>query len=429
MRTNLPVTNNEYVLTDDDTIVSTTDLKGIITSVNRDFVRISGFTEAELIGQPHNIVRHPDMPPAAFADLWQTVQSGRPWTGIVKNRCKNGDYYWVEANVTPLHTNGQITGYMSVRNKPSRKQIEEAEALYRQLNAGGQLPRPSLFKRILDQWDSISLLGKMTGLAVFPAVVIWLLTTFGDALLGSTTANVIALLLVILVAVIALLEGRKLSAAINAVIRHMNSIAEGKINIHFSAQGESEIAGILRALRSLQIRLGYEMNETRKIAEEASRVRIALDNVSTGVMIADTDRNIIYANKSVLNLLKAAEADIRKQLPNFNASALLGANIDQFHKNPAHQAQMLATFTSQYIANIVIGGRSMRVTANPVINDKGERLGSVAEWIDRTAEVAAEREIEILVEAAVMGDFSKRIETSGKEGFFKTLGEGMNKLM
>lgn len=138
MRKNLPVTNNERSFGEDITIISTTDTKGIITYVNQEFIEISGFTEEELIGQNHNIVRHPDMPPAAFKDLWDTVKSGRSWRGIVKNRCKNGDYYWVDAYVTPVYENGQLVGYQSVRTKPTREQIKNAQRLYGRLNAGRQ---------------------------------------------------------------------------------------------------------------------------------------------------------------------------------------------------------------------------------------------------------------------------------------------------
>lgn len=102
MRTNLPITQQEYVLRDGATIVSRTDLKGKITYINDDFLEASGFTTSELIGQPHNLVRHPDMPEEAFADLWKTLQAGKPWTGLVKNRRKNGDHYWVVANATPV---------------------------------------------------------------------------------------------------------------------------------------------------------------------------------------------------------------------------------------------------------------------------------------------------------------------------------------
>jgi methyl-accepting chemotaxis protein len=93
MQINMPVTNVEYTLLDSDSIVSKTDLKGIITYINEDFLRISGFTQEELIGTQHSIVRHPDMPPEAFEDMWKSLKADRPWTGLVKNRCKNGNFY------------------------------------------------------------------------------------------------------------------------------------------------------------------------------------------------------------------------------------------------------------------------------------------------------------------------------------------------
>ncbi len=167
----------------------------------------------------------------------------------------------------------------------------------------------------------------------------------------------------------------------------------------------------------------------QRIANENLRIRIALDNVATNVMIADNDRNIIYLNKSVNVMLQNAEADLRKVLPSFSASGLLGQNIDQFHRNPSHQQSMLANFTSNYKTQITVGGRTFALSANPVINERGERLGSVVEWNDRTSEVAVENEIARVVESAVMGDFKTRLDTANKEGFFKTLAEGMNKLL
>ncbi|TAH64774.1 MAG: PAS domain S-box protein [Rhodopseudomonas palustris] len=136
MRKNLPVTSNEYMLDDDALIVSKTDTKGKLTYFNEQFVRASGFSEDELIGQPHNIVRHPDMPPAAFQNLWETIQAGKPWSGAVKNRRKNGDFYWVRASATPIWENGQITGYMSVRTRLSAAEREEAERVYALMNQG-----------------------------------------------------------------------------------------------------------------------------------------------------------------------------------------------------------------------------------------------------------------------------------------------------
>ncbi|QAU49317.1 methyl-accepting chemotaxis protein [Bradyrhizobium guangzhouense] len=130
MRTNLPVTATEYPLTDETLIVSKTDLKGKLTYFNDQFVEASGFTEQELAGQPHNIVRHPDMPPEAFANLWETLKAGKPWAGAVKNRRKNGDFYWVLASATPIWEGGHVVGYMSIRTKLAADQREQAERVY-----------------------------------------------------------------------------------------------------------------------------------------------------------------------------------------------------------------------------------------------------------------------------------------------------------
>lgn len=128
MKNNQPVTNIEKPYPEGEYLVSKTDLKGAITYANDTFVALSGFTREELIGQNHNLVRHPDMPPAAFADLWRTIKAGNPWKGLVKNRCKNGDYYWVHAFVVPIKKDGKVLGYMSVRSQPAREEIAAADA-------------------------------------------------------------------------------------------------------------------------------------------------------------------------------------------------------------------------------------------------------------------------------------------------------------
>lgn len=133
MRHNLPITDREVEVPQQQAIVSKTDWDGNIVYVNPAFVQISGDTAAELIGAPQNIVRHPDMPAAAFADLWRSVRAGVPWTGLVKKRCKNGDCYWVKANVTPARENGRVVGYMSVRVRPEPGEAEAAERAYRAL--------------------------------------------------------------------------------------------------------------------------------------------------------------------------------------------------------------------------------------------------------------------------------------------------------
>ena len=189
MRKNLPVTNQEVDLDPDQAIVSKTDLDGNIVYVNPYFIQVSGFTEAELIGAPQNIVRHPDMPPQAFADLWASIRAGMPWTGIVKNRCKTGDFYWVRANVTPIKENGRTVGYMSVRVRAERRHIDNASAAYAALAAGdnsveirnGQVIRRGL-QHLLARLSHVSL-----------AMRIWLSTSIVNTLLlGVCIASLFA---------------------------------------------------------------------------------------------------------------------------------------------------------------------------------------------------------------------------------------------
>ncbi|WP_374509477.1 methyl-accepting chemotaxis protein [Niveibacterium sp.] len=136
MRSNLPITQVETILPDGVFIYSRTDLKGRITEANRAFAEISGYEPEAMLGEPHNLIRHPDMPPAAFADMWQNLKAGRPWKGVVKNRRSDGGFYWVVANVSPVREQGQIVGYQSVRTRPSKAQIAAAETAYRRLREG-----------------------------------------------------------------------------------------------------------------------------------------------------------------------------------------------------------------------------------------------------------------------------------------------------
>ena len=167
----------------------------------------------------------------------------------------------------------------------------------------------------------------------------------------------------------------------------------------------------------------------QKLAAENTRIRNALDNVTTNVMIADNDRNIIYMNKSVTAMLTNAEADVRKVLPNFSVSTILGSNMDQFHRNPAHQRSLLAAFTSTHRAEIQVGVRTFTLVANPILTEKNERVGSVVEWRDRTDEVIAEKDINAMVEAAVDGELSTRISLTGKVGFNHDLAANINNML
>ena len=182
MRNNGPVTGREVRLASGDELVSSTNTRGDIQFCNETFCRIAGFSHDQLVNQPHNIIRHPDMPSAAFGMLWTAVKSGKPWMGIVKNRCKNGDHYWVDAYVTPLRQNGQIHGYESVRVKADESIIKRAEAVYSRINQG-KSPY-SLAEKIWGTWSHSLLI----------AVASYLLSAGGLALAGEFSSTLAALL-------------------------------------------------------------------------------------------------------------------------------------------------------------------------------------------------------------------------------------------
>ncbi|MEB0140738.1 MULTISPECIES: methyl-accepting chemotaxis protein [unclassified Undibacterium] len=192
---------------------------------------------------------------------------------------------------------------------------------------------------------------------------------------------------------------------------------------------DNDLTSIAANLQSMVGNLKMRMEETASVARESLRIKIALDNCATNVMIADVDRNIIYMNKSIVDMLSAAESDIRKALPGFSVAKLLGGNIDQFHKNPAHQKHLLGTFVSNHRAQITVGVRTFSLSANPVLTEQGERLGSVVEWVDRTEEVAIEHEVSDVVEQAVAGNFTIRLNEQGRTGFFGKLSQDINRLM
>lgn len=191
MRENLPVTGTEYPLNEGEDLISSTDLKGRIRNANDAFVRVSGFDWDELRGSAHNIVRHPDMPEAAYADMWATLQSDRAWMGIVKNRRKNGDHYWVDAFVTPVYENGQKVGFESVRRVPSRQHVERAEKVYAAMKRGRQFRRhvwDSLLFRLLGVWGGSFVLALGVLLAPWGAMAQGTALALVFALGGGATA-------------------------------------------------------------------------------------------------------------------------------------------------------------------------------------------------------------------------------------------------
>ena len=453
------ITNVEYPLSDIDLQVTKTDLNGVITYANSDFEKASGYSSEEIIGKSHSIIHHPDMPSEVFADLWQTLKEGRTWIGVIKNLRKDGCYFWTLINVTPDYENGKLIGYLASRRKATRAEIDFFEPAYKTLKQGTDkhltikncfLYRHNWRNRLLIYMRftikqrivvmislftiimlSISGIGLFEMNELMKSQVDMFPEDYSNIYLKFDHTVKTILLLLVFGFSLSVLLGVRLYKLISVPLREVSHSMRhcDHRDIRIKGGTVTEISEILDAFKTHQIRDRFFTAEAKRAADNNLRVKIGLDSVSTGVMVADQNRNIIYYNKAVENLLRRAESDIRKELPNFNVSNLMGANIDVFHKNPEHQKKILGELKQRITAKINIGGRSLVVIANPVIDEHGHHLGSTAEWHDRTDEVVIETQVSEVVESIAHGDFSKRIDEAGKEDFVLRVSQGINQLV
>jgi aerotaxis receptor len=272
MRINLPVTQRDHPMADGETLVSTTDLRSIITYCNPAFVRMSGFSQEELIGQPHNIVRHPDMPEEAYRDMWATIRAGRTWAACVKNRRKDGDHYWVMANVTPVVRNGSTVGYMSVRTRPTPEQVRAADALYarmRQEKASGRvLTRLERGEPVTDSLVGrvaramrMGLRGRLYLATIVPAALAVPLAELQLDTLGTLVAAG---------AVLGIAAGwatwlqRTLRAPLQQATEMAGRIAAGDLTQVVTIDRNDEIGDLMRAVNQLNVNLQAVVGDVRR---------------------------------------------------------------------------------------------------------------------------------------------------------------------
>lgn len=438
MRVNLPVTDEEFVLRDGAVIVSNTDPKGRITYVNPDFLEASGFTEAELLGKAHNIVRHPDMPEEAFADLWATLEAGKPWTGVVKNRRKNGGFYWVLANVTAIRKDGVVTGFMSVRTRPSRELVAACDAIYRRFrekNARGLAIRDGKVVKA-GKWREYLVLGRqslttqmaLAGVLLGLPGIVLLTSRLQSATTLSTTACCLLVGSVVAGAATLVASTRRISRTLNSSSVKIGQMTEGDFNEIFEFDGDDEVARVQRSLQSLRTKIGFELTDSQRRAADATRIRVALDHVGMSVLVSDTDGTVIYLNDAAKKMLANQSSEIRKEITDFEPSAVLGSRFD-VPRHCAGQRHSANAGSSGHATDVALGDARLRIVSSPVTAADGQSLGTVSQWIDRTEEVHTEEEIQSVVNAANSGDLSRRVRSDGKSGFFATLATGINSML
>ena len=327
MRKNLPVTGREYPVPADQTLVSVTDLKGRIVHCNPTFVAVSGYTRDELLGQAHNLVRHPDMPAEAFRDMWATLQLGRPWSALVKNRRKNGDHYWVRANATPMRQGDQVLGYLSVRTVPGREEIAQAEALYAQMReeaeAGrlrtglrhGRLVRLGTLGRVV---QAIAALPSFIGPVGALSLALMLATGVAATWLSPTVWVPSSLALF---AVVHWASRRLQEAPMRQVLGDVLHLAAGDL-AHTPRSGGQGMAGELQlALTQMAVNLRTVISDART---EVENVRGAVAEIASG------NRDLSARTESQAASLEETAAsmeEIHSTVKQSAASAVQGAQL------------------------------------------------------------------------------------------------------
>jgi aerotaxis receptor len=326
MRNNLPVSQQAYAFPPDQTLVSVTDLKGRITYCNSAFISVSGYASAELLGQPHNLLRHPDMPEEAFRDMWATIQSKRPWTGLVKNRRKDGDHYWVHANATPMLDGEQITGYLSVRTAPTAQAVAGAEALYAQMQADAAAGRScyvlhhgKLLRTGLGGWlQRLVNPGVLTRLALLQLLL-------GSALLALVLLGLPpAGLALALLGCAALTLAATWSMAVQPLahlVNDANHLASGDLAHTVEVGGHGFIGQLQQALNQMSVNLRTVVSDVR---HEIDELNISVREIADGNedMSARTE-----SQASSLEQTAASMEEINSTVQSSAASAARGHEL------------------------------------------------------------------------------------------------------
>jgi methyl-accepting chemotaxis protein len=252
------------------------------------------------------------------------------------------------------------------------------------------------------------------------------LAAISSLIVGTATVGLLA---VIALAIMAVIFARSLTRPVANAVQIAQNIAEGELRNELPKASADEIGELIGALGSMQDNLRSRIEADREALAVNGRIRQALDNVSGCVMIADNSNNVIYVNDAMQELFSSLESNIRATLPSFSAAAVVGSGTDGLHPRGAAWQSQLSDLQGEHSEEIVLGSHTLKLVANPVNSREGERLGTVIEWTDRTAELSIEDEVQAVVNSALDGDLSQRISLDGKTGFFERLSSGVNQLV
>lgn len=429
MRNNQPITNEEYVIPKGLTLVSKTDLQGNIIEVNDAFEIASGFSRDQLIGSPHNMVRHPDVPEAVFKDMWTSLKTRATWSQVVKNRRADGGYYWVRANASPVFKDGKTVGYISFRTEVSEAEKAATSQAYKDIADGRlKIKYGKIYSGV--NWSELNLFGKLAPqwqasiLTLLFAVIPFVLIGIDD---GLNPGLIAALSLAMIVP--SYLFGLKTLKAQRSVRKALRKVAANE-PINMSCTRPKHFDGkLISAAISTSISARHTIEESNARNDEAAKLQTAIDQVSSNIMIADANLNITYMNDKMIAFMKEAEPTLKSLLPHFDANDLIGQNIDIFHKDPSHQRAMLSKATKPFLAKLTLGSSHLEINVIPVYNRAGIRTATLAEWRDLTQEVQLLKQVKSSVEATKSGLLNRRIDLSQVTGTAKELSSAMNEML
>jgi methyl-accepting chemotaxis protein len=386
-------------------------LDGTILNANQNFLNVVGYALEEIRGRHHSMfVEAGQRDSAGYRAFWDKLGRGEYDAGIYKRVAKSGKEVWIQASYNPIiDMSGKPFKVVKYATDVTAERLRTAD-FEGQLNAVGKAQAVIEFNL-----DGTILTANENFLKV----------------MGYTMDE---------------LRGKHHSLFVDSEQRNSSEYRAFWEKLGRGEYDTGQYKRIAKTGNEVWIQASYnpildmngrpfkvvkyatDITEQRRQNEMNAAFKSALDNLQSNVMVADVDLNVIYMNHAVREMLANAQSDIRKEVPNFDVNRLMGANIDSFHKNPAHQRSMLATLSKPLVVQLNMGGRTMRLIVNPMVDPSGKRMGTVVEWADRTQELAVEREVESIVAAVAGGNFETRIPLAGKTGFFEILGNGINRM-
>lgn len=391
MKRNLPISDREVVFPSRSSIISMTSPKGVITYVNRDFTEISGFTEEELLGKNHNIVRHPDMPAAAFDDLWSTIKQGIPWKGIVKNRCKNGDYYWVEAFVSPIHKAGVLVGYQSIRSKPSRDQVNAAAALYEEINRKGLKELPKKRSSALTLKTKLNLSVVALGTMALP-VSIHSLIENNSLLSAGTVACALTL-----TPLLAWWLNKALLSPLKEIEEATKAIAEGDLDYRIQVDRLDEVGAIKQALNMLRARFRAVVGNIAESTETLNKASKDL-SLSTEESSQSMDQQLIETDQ-----VATAMQEMAATVEEVAQSTSKAAQAAQDSSNKTQQGKQVVQKTISGIHTLAGEVENAAKVVDQLAEDS-ENISSILDVIGNVAEQTNLLALNAAIEAARAGE-------------------------